>query len=574
MAGWTTYSVAEIVSELLENSFVLPVVQRRLVWEAEKMELLYDTLLKGDAFGGVMVIEEQRGAKPLFESRPFSRYGEPHNSSERNGDLPRKTFFVIDGQQRLQTFYMGLAGKLDDKELFFDLYGNHHASFDFRFARVSDLPVSVKGNLKEAEREIKERRWYPVSNLYTRMKGVGNDVNDLTQSLLGEDERSDILRENAVRANIAAFHRNIFSDKRVGVDAVQLNRSRDEIENRQRIVELFRRLNDGGTVLSSFDLFASILKGLNWHMESFLEEMLRENRRMGLNQDNLIKLVFLLQGEARKEMSEITVKDADFAVVNKERIKRSLELTREFLEKAKLDEYYASGNRSFIPVFFVICHLYLKDARPGYWSNFDTSHAEFKPMKDWIYHSLLNNTFKSRGVGWNPYRTGIATILEIVMEAGGSAFPKEFIFQLYQNRLHEFETEYPPQPKALDRLDRDFLFYLIYQGNSTTLGRDIDHVHPRSRLEEAGIEWDKINSVANFQLIDVTTNRGTKNAKPFDEWLNGESRQGKNVTDIPGFLERHLIPTDTSNHQISGFDNFLEQRSELIAKKLQSIFHG
>lgn len=574
MAGWKPYTVDEIASEVHQRTFVLPVVQRRLVWSADKMELLFDTLLKGNAFGGIIVLEEALDTKPLFESRPFSQDGQTHMSSERDEILRQKKFFVIDGQQRLQTFFMGLFGSFEGKTLYFDLYGNHQSSYEFRFDIKSLLRGQVDGDLAEQGRSIRERRWQSVPELYRLLRNQGGDANDVIRNLLASPEREDSIHEDALRANVSAFCKHIFQENRVGVDAVTINRNRPELENRQRIVELFRRLNDGGTVLSSFDLFASILKGLNWHMESFLEEMLKENQGMGLNQDNLIKLVFLLQGESRKEMSEITPSDANFAIDNKERIKRSLELTREFLKKAKLDEYYASGNRSFIPVFFIICHLYLKDARSGYWSNFDTNHAEFKPMKDWLYHSLLNNTFKSRGVGWNPYRTGIALILRIIMESNGASFPKDAIFELYRNRLHEFETEYLPQPKALDRLDRDFLFYLTYQGNSTTTGRDVDHVHPRSRLMEAGIEWDRINSVANFQLIDVSTNRGTKNDKPFDEWLNGATDQGKNVTDIPGFLERHLIPTDPATHQISNFDRFLDQRSNLIAKKLQSIFNG
>jgi hypothetical protein len=54
----------------------LPVVQRRFVWEPEKIELLFDAVLKGDVFRGIMVLKEQSGEVPRFESRPFARQGE------------------------------------------------------------------------------------------------------------------------------------------------------------------------------------------------------------------------------------------------------------------------------------------------------------------------------------------------------------------------------------------------------------------------------------------------------------------------------------------------------------------
>ena len=53
-------SFIDAVNEIDDEKFVLPVIQRSLVWTEEKMELLFDTLLKGDSFGGIMAIEEEK----------------------------------------------------------------------------------------------------------------------------------------------------------------------------------------------------------------------------------------------------------------------------------------------------------------------------------------------------------------------------------------------------------------------------------------------------------------------------------------------------------------------------------
>jgi uncharacterized protein with ParB-like and HNH nuclease domain len=79
MATWKAYRVSDIVNEIADEKFVLPVIQRPLVWTEDEMELLFDTLLKGDNFGGVMVIEEEQGRKPLFNYKE-----EPHNEERQS----------------------------------------------------------------------------------------------------------------------------------------------------------------------------------------------------------------------------------------------------------------------------------------------------------------------------------------------------------------------------------------------------------------------------------------------------------------------------------------------------------
>lgn len=573
MAGWDTYKVADVVADVSSKTFVLPVVQRRLVWEAEKMELLFDTLLKGDAFGGIMVIEEQQDEVPLFESRPFSLHGEQLSSTPNRSKLSKKTFFVIDGQQRLQSFYIGLLGRLDGAELFFDLFSDERTFFDFRFATDEQkLPQSVSDEQELQRRRVPDRRWYSVSALFDSLKRSGKAWGNVASNLIEPKDKGDSQKEDAIRANVTAFWTNIFSENRVGVDSVSLDRNQDDISNRQRIVELFRRLNDGGTALSSYDLFASLLKGFNWKMEAFLDEILAEHGGMGLNQDNLIKLVFLLQGDARKEMDSISASDADFAVQNQDRIRDALALTQTFLEAAKLKDYFSSGNRSFIPLFFIIHYVFYKNATRAYFDDFDTRHPDFKPMRDWIFHSLLNSVFKSRGVGWNPYKTGIARILETMERAKGQAFPLAELLQIYKNHLHQFTTEY--QPGDLDRLDRDFAFYVIYDCQRPISSKDVDHIQPRSKLDALNAAPEKVNSLANFQLLDPGTNRGPKNDALFDVWLNGATDQGPNVGDKPGYLERHLIPPDPATHKIEKFDDLLTERAQLIAKKLNGRFRS
>jgi uncharacterized protein with ParB-like and HNH nuclease domain len=561
MAIWKSYRISDVIIEIEDEKFVLPVIQRRLVWDEEKIELLFDTLLKGDSFGGIMVIEEDKGSKPLFNYRPFTKDGSSIPSREID-KLEHQQFFVIDGQQRLQSFYIGLKGSINGKVMFFDLFSDYNSEFEFKFENSeSNLPTTSTDN---EERKIAEHNWYLASSLLKRLKET-NDEDQVADEIIHSKQISEDLQKRHIKKNVKAFYKNTITAESLGISKVFINKTYDEIANKQRIVELFRRLNDGGTKLSSFDLVASILKGFEWGMESFLEETLEKYEEIGLSQDNLIKLIFLLQGNHTKEMASIKAKDAEFAIKNKVRIRNTLKSLKNFLIHVELFYYYKNGNRSFIPLFFIAYHVFHKNIPDknvaNYFDNFDSGNQDFSEMKRWIYISLLNGVFRSRGAGWISYKTGIRKILEEIKQHKNCTFPKEKLFNVYTNHPIVFTQDY--KEDKLDNLDRSFLFYLIYECNQTIRNQDIDHIMPKSILEQKGYDWDMINSVKNFQLIDSGTNRGTKSAKPFKEWVN------LYISDKSSYLKRHLIPVDKTIWTEDTFEDFINTRSRLIIDKVK-----
>lgn len=560
MANWESYRIADIISEIDDRKIVLPVIQRRLVWDEEKMELLFDTLLKGDSFGGIMVIKEDKNDEPLFSFRPFTKDGEPIDSMNVE-KISQNQSFVIDGQQRLQSFYIGLSGTFNGKILYFDLFSNYKNDFDFKFEiDQAKLPREAKD---DSSRIIKRHKWHSVSDLLRHLKQTGNDKTT-AKKIIATEKITDPEEMDHILENVGAFYRGIIANKSLGICEVSLDKTADAISNRQRIVELFRRLNDGGTRLSPFDLVASILKGFEWRMESFLENTLANYRDIGLSQDNLIKLVFLLQDNNAKEMTEIDAGDARFVIENSERIDSTLLCLRQFLHEADLYNYYKDSNRSFIPLFFICYHIFHKDISNkdviGYFDNCDASNPDFPRMKKWIYLSLINGVFRSKGAGWIPYKTGIRKILKVIIEHKNNVFPCDELLNVYKEHGVMFTTSF--NSEMLDDLESSFLYYLIYDRKLVVRVQDVDHVMPKSLLVGLGFEWDKINSVRNFQLLDSGTNRGEKNAKPFFQWLTNF------VTDKPAFTLKHLIPNDTEILHEEKFEQFISKRADLILEKV------
>ena len=562
MAIWKTYRIADIITEISDEKFVLPVIQRPLVWTEEKMELLFDTLLKGDSFGGVMVIEEEKDSKPLFNYRPFTKDGDLI-ASRQIDKLTQLQNFVIDGQQRLQSFYIGLKGSINGKVLHFDLFSDYNSEFEFKFENdVQKLPKQSKEN---AERTIPEHNWYLASGLLKRLKDT-NDEDQVATEIIAAKAITDDIKKTHIVKNVKAFYKNVITAETLGISKVVINKTYDETANRQRMVELFRRLNDGGTKLSPFDLVASILKGFAWEMEGFLRETLESYEKIGLTQDNLIKLIFILQDNHNKEMASIDGKDADFAITNRERIKCTLKSLKDFLIHSKLYDYYKDGNRSFIPLFFIAYHIYHKKINDNsittYFDNYDAGNSDFPKIKNWLFHSLVNGVFRSKGAGWTPYKTGIRKLLDVAKNHKGLDFPTDKLFQVYTNHPITFTTTY--DTNNLDQLDTSFVYYLMYDQAKTIRTNDIDHIMPKSILESLSNDWTKINSIKNFQLIDYGTNRGEKNGKPFAVWINNPAF----VTNKPAFVKLHLIPTDETIWTEDKFEDFIEERAKLILTNL------
>ena len=208
MANWTHLSVKNAITKIKDEEIVLPVIQRRLVWSEDKMELLFDSLLKRNSFGSIICIEEEKDTKPLFAYRAFTRDGN-NVASQEVGELSKTQWIIIDGQQRLQSFYIGLTGSLNRKRLYFDLFSNYEdMEYEFRFAvKVDELPQS---NNERVEMN-KSCLWYPVDDLFQRLS-VTTKARQVSKEIIKKYAIEDSDQIETIETNIQDFFDAIFAD--------------------------------------------------------------------------------------------------------------------------------------------------------------------------------------------------------------------------------------------------------------------------------------------------------------------------------------------------------------------------
>jgi len=574
MAQWESKSIKDVVTMIKDGDVVLPVIQRRLVWKESEMELLFNTLLKGHSFGAVIALQEEGGRKPLFAFRRFTDDGNTRNSEEADG-LTRRHLFIIDGQQRLQSFYIGLIGSLNGKKLYFDLYSDYEeGEYEFRFAEnTKNLPKAIPERTENRSDAIKECLWYSVSELY-QLLSTSYDAKQTAKRIIKDCGVTDDNLKDFVKSNVEDFLARIFTEPSVGISLVVTNMSKSENENRLRIVELFRRLNDGGTKLSSWDLMASMFKGYDYKMEKMLDEIVSKNESIGIGQDEIIKLVLILLDKPRAELSELTPHDADFAVGKSLRIGNTLAALREFLSLSGNDKWFASTKkRSAIPLYILAYHIFHStlpdDELPDMFADYETSNTTAPVMQKWLRTSLLNGIF-TRGCGWVPYITGITKLHAVMMREKGKNFPCEALFDVCRKHpLHTFWTVPEIIADRLDDLDRDFLFYLIYENRPTVRVENIEHIFARDLLKQMNVPDEKINRVANLALLDYASNIRKSNLE-LAKWLNDQKYVDQ--ANKAEYLKRHLIPNDPKLWKSVAFDGFCDARAELIVEKIQDSF--
>lgn len=375
--------------------------------------------------------------------------------------------------------------------------------------------------------------WYPVDDLFQRLS-VTTKARQVSKEIIKKYAIEDSDQIEAIETNVQDFFDAIFADESVGISKVSVNKSRKEIENRQQIVELFRRLNDGGTKLSSYDLVASMFKGYDYKMEQFLDNVVAENSDIGIDQDILIKLLLILNDKPSKEMSDLMAEDAEFATMNNERIQATLRALKNFLNISGNYHWFATKkNRSAIPLYFLTYHIFYSDIQTDKLENmfehFDTNNIECREMAIWLQLSLLNKVF-SRGCGWIPYKTGIRKIHAVMYNNKGKRFPKDSLFKVYES--HPLRFVQTVEKNNLSEFDQEYILYLIYNGQPSIRREDIDHIHPRSLLIAADFDESVVNNITNYQLLESGTNRWEKNGKELSDWIN----ESVDVANRSGYL--------------------------------------
>jgi len=550
----------------------LPALQRDLVWDTDQIERLFDSLMQDYPIGSFLFWHVEKKRSKDFQFYDFIRnYHALNNKHIKKMDISGDDDItaILDGQQRLTALYIGLKGtyayKLPRKQI------KNPLAYPERKLYINLLSKSNKMDVKYDFRFLTEEKaskndenyhWFRVGEI---LNFEEYEVNNylLEEGLFNKDP------EKAKFANKTLFHLH----KIIHTNPI-INYYLEESDKLDKVLNIFIRINSGGTPLSYSDLLLSIAS-TEWKekdardvITNLVDEINNIGNGFNFNSDFVLKsclvlsdfknIAFKVDNFKRKNMLEIEKNWDQIADV----IRSSVELVSSFGYNGKL----LVANNALIPIAYYL----LKIENPNNFFVLKKYQSDRKKILKWLDICLLKRIF-----GF--HSDNVLKAMREVIEENNSLFP-----------LEEMVDKLKGTNKSLifDDDEIENLFYNSYGGVYTFSALSIlypsldfnnefhvDHIHPKSffnrrNLEEQGIEnidfyLNYYNDIENLQLLEGPVNEEKSN-KDFEEWLN----EHFNEEEKRDFMNKHYIPDVLD---FKDFEDFITQRRELMREKFESV---
>ena len=119
MSFQTPISISEAILNIDQNKYLLPAIQREFVWSHDKVEWLFDSIMRNYPISSFLFWEvNEQTAKGYKFYKFISEYRERYKTHNDEISTNGLTSFnaILDGQQRLTSLYLGLKGSFAYKE--------------------------------------------------------------------------------------------------------------------------------------------------------------------------------------------------------------------------------------------------------------------------------------------------------------------------------------------------------------------------------------------------------------------------------------------------------------------------
>ncbi len=401
MSFQTPITVAKAISAIQANQYVLPAIQREFVWKSEQIEKLFDSLMRGYPISSFLFwkVEPERLGEFQFY-RFMDRYHQRDYQHNEAINLvgQQSVIAVLDGQQRLTALNIGLKGTYAEKlpyyywssdwafpnrRLFLNLLSappedDIEFAYEFKMLREDQMtPETVTDDRKY---------WFPVGKVLDFREM--NEVYDycIDHGLIGENIKFPS------KALVTLW-------KTITQDLV-INYFLEEEQNLDKVLNIFIRVNSGGTLLSYSDMLLSIATA-QWRERDAREEIYElvdslnaVGETFNFNKDFILKAALVLADLLAIEFKVNNFNRQNMLAIEQqwEGIARALRLTVKLLASWGYNRETLISNNAVIPLAY---YLYKKGMPSGFVEL--PKYAEDRDkMRRWLTVAQLMRTFSSQ----------------------------------------------------------------------------------------------------------------------------------------------------------------------------------
>lgn len=259
MSFQTPLTIKKAIENIREYKYLLPAIQREFVWNNEQIERLFDSLLQGYPISSFLFWKVARDKNQSFQFYEFIRnYHErdkKHNTpADVKGD--KEIIAILDGQQRLTALYIGLKGSYADKLP--RLHWTNELAFPIRKLYLNLLSKADSNEIIYDFRFLTPEHASTI-NATTYWFEVGKILDFEKSNDVGKYLKEHQLDDSYLGGSTAEFAHETLSQLREVVNFRQvINYYLEEDDTLDKVLNIFIRVNSGGTVLSYSDLLLSI----------------------------------------------------------------------------------------------------------------------------------------------------------------------------------------------------------------------------------------------------------------------------------------------------------------------------
>ena len=568
-------TIAETLRGIQANELVLPAIQREYVWKPSQVVRLFDSILRGYPIGSFLAwrIEPETVERFKFYGflRDFSQFDKRHNP-----DLDlinRQMIAVLDGQQRLTSLNIGLRGSYAVREKYARLNSARGYPTRRLYLNVLSEAASNDAGLRYDFRLLTDDQvrdsagdrayhWFPVTKVFEAPSAI-QLMRDLAQAELGNNDFAiDVLGQ---------LHHEVHSNQ-------SLHMYEETDQDVERVLDIFIRVNSGGTVLSYSDLLLSIATA-QWKerdardaIHGLVDALNQTGAGFSFSQDVVLKAGLMLAG-----INDIAFKVKNFNAENMATLDRewdaigdSLKLAVDLLSDFGLSDATLTVKSVIIPVAYYLHSRGLDDRYRT-----AVTHAPDRALlRSWVLRSLI-----VRGVWGSGLDTLLRDLRTTINTHGDSAFP-----------MVELERTMALRGKSLavtDELIEDVLelsyggartfavLALLFDHVDTRNQFHVDHVFPKAlldqkRLRAQGFTKDDIDGLeaqrdrlANLQLLPGPENIDKAATAP-QEWAAKAYPSPDTLQSYLTLNEVTTLPSDAYQ-----FPDFFEARRVALAGRIR-----
>jgi len=553
------------------DDYYLPAIQREFVWPPEKIEALFDSLLRGYPIGTLLIWDVREPEIHEFTFYDLIRNFDVRNTHNEKVNLANRKSCkgILDGQQRITSLLIGFLGSYTDKVKYRrktdpNAYPETRLHINLLFQPQKDSPqrFQIKFLSDEQRAHAMNAYWFPFSKILPL-----DNEDKIFEFRKSTPFRDDLVFEKTINKLFHVVHKS-----RSISCFLCTEQDLDEVLN------IFVRLNTGGVPLSYSDLLLSLATAA-WKQydarESVYKLVNQLNNECGgrfaFSKDFVLKTLLVASDKDVRFKTENIRKRNQLEDIWDE-VQVALKTAVRLVASFGFGSETLTAPYALIPIAYYI----YKNKQPEPFLSHEMYQQDRETIRTWLLRILLGKVFrgqtdnvltnirseilKSQDSGQTPNGFPAEQIMRQLSAQRNLVFTKASLEQLVD------DTEYG-DPHAFAVLALIYP-HLKYQYSSF----HVDHMHPKSEfnrtnLEKIGTDKDDIdfclsnyNRLPNLQLLPGPVNEA-KTKKSFEDWLNGES-------DPSWHRSTSLIPpVDLS---LRNFREFYNRRRQMLLDRLEA----